>query len=239
MMHDRGTEKELPFMGKPEKGDHPGLWRRPEENREREELFLNLNKGLRELAREVESDASGLTAGQREEARSSIHLFYKNFLEGREKDVSVLLREEMIPAKEQHYNRNQNMPPEVLPKTPEEADRWGWDNGVASDCHQFTSLDRSNVKYVSPDGKMEVIFDKNGNVVTASEDCGTYNFASPMEDPIGHFYKDVLPWLVWGNDENDSTDMHMRLRSFVIDGGMNMIREKLNNEEPAESMWLE
>lgn len=196
----------------------------------REELFLSLKKGLMDLAMEVESGSLGLSTEQKANARASIYILNEYILDGRRKKVIGRFREELIPAKEQHFNRNQNMPPALMPVTPGEARLWGWDDGVAADCHQFTSPDKTNVKFVSPDGKLEVIFDKNGKVVTASEDYGTYNFANPKEDPIGHFYMDVLPWLVWGNDETDSTDLHLRLRTFVLDGGMNVLREKIKKK---------
>ena len=106
------------------------------------------------------------------------------------------------------------MPEEFLPSSQQEAAAWGWDDSVGCDCHQFTSPDRSNVKYVSPDGKSEVIFSSDGSVVTASEDYGTYNFSSPLHDPIGHFYQDVVPWLIWGNDEIDSTNVSQRLEAL-------------------------
>ena len=44
--------------------------------------------------------------------------------------------------------------------------------------------------------------------------------AASRKDPIGHFYQDVLPWLLWGNDTADSTDMHQRLKAFVLYGGI-------------------
>lgn len=132
--------------------------------------------------------------------------------------------------KDKHYTRNLNMPVESLPATPEEAEKWGWDDGVAADCHQFTSPDKSNVKYVSPDGRSEAIFTSEGELVTAPEDYGTYNFAVSNEDPIGHFYMDVFPWLIWGNEEADSTTLPLRLRAFVIDGGRNVIKSYIRQE---------
>lgn len=207
-------------------------WRLPEafslsgKDSEHQELFFTFWSGLRDLARDVESGKPGMPPEQRAEARAAIQRLYENYLEDRETEVFALVREEKIPTKAQHYNRNRSMPLEILPKSPEEAEQWGWNDGVAADCHQFTSPDKTNRKYVSPDGKLEAIFDKNGNLVTASEDCGTYNFSDPTEDPIGHFYMDVLPWIVWGNDEKDSTDIRMRLHAFVIDGGVNLLKEK-------------
>ena len=74
-----------------------------------------------------------------------------------------------------------------LPSTPQEAKDAGWlgpdttPKGPAADCHQYTSPDKSNVKYVSPDGHREVIYNSNG-IVFDSRDIGTYNFS-----PAGTF----------------------------------------------------
>ena len=137
--------------------------------------------------------------------------------------------------KEKHYSRNLNMPVENLPGTPEEAEKWGWDDSVAADCHQFTSPDKSNIKFVSPDERSEAIFTSEGILVTAPEDYGTYNFAAPNEDPVGHFNLDVLPWLIWGNEEADSTTMSMRLRAFVVDGGKHVVESHIKSEEPKQA----
>lgn len=123
-----------------------------------------------------------------------------------------------IPSRQQSYERNKYMKKAVLPKSPEIAKRWGWDNRVASDCHQFTSKDKSNSKWVSQDGRFEAIFDKLGNLVTAPEDFGTFNFADPNSNPLGHFVKDVLPWLAYGNSADDSTTVAQRFNSFFVNG---------------------
>ena len=97
-----------------------------------------------------------------------------------------------------------------LPSTPQEAKdagRLGPDTtpkGPAADCHQYTSPDKSNVKYVSPDGHREVIYNSNG-IVFDSRDIGTYNFspAGTFWGSIGHFFADMLPWYLFGNDDDD------------------------------------
>ena len=134
--------------------------------------------------------------------------------------LGLIRRAHEIPSKESHYGRNLLMPVSSLPQSPEIAAASGWDTSVGAACHQFTSPDRSNRKYVSPDGHSEVIFDQSGHIVTASEDYGTYNYVDSRKDPVGHFYQDVLPWLLWGNDATDSTDMHQRLKAFVVYGGI-------------------
>ena len=117
------------------------------------------------------------------------------------------------PSKEEHYNRNQNNI-----QFPEEYDETffkDWDDSVSANCHQFSAPDRDNVKYVSPDGRYEAIYDVNNKLVTDPRDVGTYNFVSPNEDAFGHFVKDVIPWIQHGNSPDDSTEWWQRALSFI------------------------
>ena len=119
------------------------------------------------------------------------------------------------------------MPAEALPCDPDEAREMGWDNGVAASCHQFTSKTRSNQKWVSPDGRYEVIFDPEGaKVIDADEDRGTYNFGDPSKDRMGHFVLDVIPWLIYGNSAADSTTFGQRRDAFFRDGAVDLVSGK-------------
>lgn len=123
-----------------------------------------------------------------------------------------------MPSEEEHFSRNQyNI---NLPQSPEQAIAQDWET-AAAECHKFSS--EGNIKYISPDGHREVIFDENNRIVTDPRDIGTYNFVSPKKNPIGHFVKDVLPWFQWGNAENDTTTPIQRAAAFVG------IRKKANN----------
>ena len=118
-----------------------------------------------------------------------------------------------LPNKKEHYSRNR-----YNPSFPLEYDAEffkGWDDSVAVNCHQFTAENRDNVKYVSPDGMYEVIYDVDGKLVFAPEDVGTYNYVSPNKSALGHFIKDVLPWIIYGNSPEDSTDWWQRTKSLV------------------------
>ena len=116
-------------------------------------------------------------------------------------------------ARNMHYSRNRYNTP--LPQTPGEAGTLGWDSKVAADYHQFTAPpgeENRNIKFVSLDGKREVIFDKDGQMVNAPEDIGTYNFANPRWRPVSHFFLDMLPWYLYGNSPDDSTTISERIR---------------------------
>ena len=112
-------------------------------------------------------------------------------------------------VKEKHYERNQQNVD--LPKTADEAKAWDWKT-VAANCHQFTAENGERyVKYVSPDGKREVIFNEKGDrVITADEDEGTYNYADP-DWKFQHGILDVLPWIVYGNTPQDTTEWYQRV----------------------------
>ena len=117
------------------------------------------------------------------------------------------------PSKEEHYNRNENNP--QFPAQYDATYFKDWDDGVSANCHQFTSPERNNKKYVSPDGKFEAIYDANGYLVDDPRDIGTYNFISPNEDGFGHFIVDVWPWIWHGNSLHDTTEWYERGLSFV------------------------
>ena len=72
-------------------------------------------------------------------------------------------------------------------------------------CHQFSANGGKNEKFVSSDGRREVIFDENGYVVTDPRDIGTYNMcpSGTMWGDAGHVCVDILPWVIFGNDDSD------------------------------------
>ena len=117
-----------------------------------------------------------------------------------------------IPTKEEHYNRN--MYNTGLPQNVIKAQKAEWDGTVPADCHQATATNGPNIKYVSPDGHREVIYDSSGEtIVNDPRDIGTYNYwpinksgHSKAVNYAGHFTHDILPWIVWGNSENDPSN---------------------------------
>jgi hypothetical protein len=115
-----------------------------------------------------------------------------------------------------HFSRNNSMG--EVPQNPREAKRANWDNTVPADFHrQGTRSDgpdpSGNVKFVSPDGSSEVIFDSSGGIVSDPVNMGTYNFSSPS-DFIGHTIDDVLPYMLLGNTFDDPTSFIDRTLIF-------------------------
>ena len=113
-------------------------------------------------------------------------------------------------VREKHYGRNQyNV---NLPKTESIAKKWNWEPEIA-DCHQNTApKNEPHIKYVSPvDKHRENIFNNAGDKeITAAEDEPTYNYASPDWE-LEHFSLDILPWIRYGNEPEDSTTWYKRI----------------------------
>jgi RHS repeat-associated protein len=103
-----------------------------------------------------------------------------------------------------HYNRNQRNQEVTL----EEVRDQGWTlmNNEESIYHRIGSGNEYNLKYVSPDGHYEAVFHLDGTLVTDPANMPTYNFSSPYEyGGAGHFFLDVVPYLLWGNSPDDPT----------------------------------
>ncbi len=89
--------------------------------------------------------------------------------------------------------------------------------GPSAACHQYTAKDGKNVKYVSPDGHREAIYNKDRQLVLDSRDIGTYNI-SPSGTPlgtVGHFFYDIVPWIVFGNDDDDPGPIINEINRFI------------------------
>ncbi len=127
-----------------------------------------------------------------------------------------------------HYNRNDNNTD--LPSSPEDAEAKGYhkmdenkdiyhEQGYSDDYN--TS---GNNKYISADGKKEIVFNEKGEVVKDPVNMGTYNYADPEEHPVQHFFKDMLPYWVLGNSSDDPTTFDERVLG-TYGGDVNAKRE--------------
>ena len=138
--------------------------------------------------------------------------------------AAVIVVVTTMPSKDEHYSRNDNN------KTPDEEDIKSIVNGENLDWvsvdekynayHKFTNGSQGdeakyNKKYMSPDGKYEVIICYDPDqvsspyVVTDPNNMGTYNYGPGVG--INHFLKDVLPYWIWGNSEDDTTTFWQRV----------------------------
>jgi RHS repeat-associated protein len=117
----------------------------------------------------------------------------------------------------EHYSRNNNQTGQ-LPPNPKAAKETEWNGNVPADYHRQGQGAAGNVKYVSPDGHYEAVYNKNGNLVTDPVNRGTYNFNDPVTDPSGHFKNDVWPYWKWGNGPDDPTSLWNRMTGKGYNG---------------------
>lgn len=65
--------------------------------------------------------------------------------------------------------------------------------------HQRGPNGKGNTKWIDENGQCEAVYNDDGDLVTDRLNGGTFNFASPDENPIDHVMLDVIPYLMWGN----------------------------------------
>ncbi len=95
---------------------------------------------------------------------------------------------------EDHYDRNQfNV---TSPRSGQQARDLKWVRQTDSKNAYHRASDRCSVKYLSPDGHEEAIFDRYGNPVTDSRDMASYNFG---ENWYQHLFADMVPYYLYGN----------------------------------------
>ncbi len=123
-----------------------------------------------------------------------------------------------MPSKEEHYARNSNQEEtiESFGITDDERIEYIKSNWTAQEkskniYHINTNGVQgeeaiNNIKYLSPDKKMEVVIcvleNDQDYIVYDSLNRGTYNFGTNWFD---HFAKDMVPYYLWGNAEDDSS----------------------------------
>jgi hypothetical protein len=83
--------------------------------------------------------------------------------------------------------------------------------------HDGTKKGNENNKYVKPAEEggtlaiYELVYDKDGNLVTDPVNQGTPNYADSEKNRIKHFFEDVLPYWLWGNSPDDPTKWYERI----------------------------
>ena len=130
-------------------------------------------------------------------------------------------------SKKEHFSRNKKN--KDLPSYEEikENKESGWEKAKQDDavCHQFnTKNGKPNIKYVNSDGR-EVVYFSDGTINNTAEDQGTYDLCPNSDSIKGHFVKDVVPWIAWGNSPDDRTSVPMRL--IVAGIGLKLKKHKI------------
>jgi hypothetical protein len=84
------------------------------------------------------------------------------------------------------------------------------------EIHRINGAD-ANVNFLSKDGHNEAVYDGASKLVTDLVNEGSYNYAHPVLDPLGHFTVDILPWIELGASRQDPTSKQTRLGAYLED----------------------
>jgi hypothetical protein len=79
--------------------------------------------------------------------------------------------------------------------------------------HQMRGATGNQV-FLHTDGHREAVYDRKGKLVQDGINDGSYNYAHPIEEPLKHFNRDILPWILWGNSNSDPTTVKERLDAY-------------------------
>jgi hypothetical protein len=122
--------------------------------------------------------------------------------------------------KEIHYHRNELFSRAVAPREERFLDLRFWKvverlNGETP-THNVGAGVSGNKDYrgVGPFLGEQAIYDRSGLLVTTDENGGSFDFQPPPAH-VGHFLSDVLPWIYWGNTEQDKTTERQRFEAAM------------------------
>jgi RHS repeat-associated protein len=111
-----------------------------------------------------------------------------------------------------HYRRNDY---NWTPSYEYAKQNWVLLSDSQSRYHRHGKGNEHNLKFVSPDGHCEAVYQQDGTPVTNETNGGTYNY---QFDPYGqwynnilHFILDMLPYYLLGNGPNDTTPFWNRV----------------------------
>lgn len=115
--------------------------------------------------------------------------------------------------REAHWNRNQyNQNVDYITAR----DHWTKLLPKESVYHQIGPGNERNMKFVSPDGHSELVFNCNYELVTDPINRGTYNFYGPRDlYGVPNFVFDVIPYYIWGNSRADQYEYGIRIEATI------------------------
>ena len=133
--------------------------------------------------------------------------------------LDVYLEKQIEKEKEQHYNRQRFVHPDLRQGNgrqilDHELDQWECENdAIAHNLNGENGNMDCRGKVGTPREHQQMIVAPNGMIVTSPENIGTYDFVPPTGfiNGVGHFGVDVFPWIIWGNSEKDSTTRDERI----------------------------
>lgn len=92
-----------------------------------------------------------------------------------------------------------------------------------SAIHQMRGA-TENKTFLHKDGHREAVYNADGNLVKDGINDGSYNHSHPVNDPFGHYSKDIEPWIIYGNSRKDPTSVDERLYAYMGDLERGIVR---------------
>ena len=139
-----------------------------------------------------------------------------NFWEAEVKSLATAIPDWISALKKLHYFRLKEFDQrlENLPKSPEEAIKRGFTKAAPNENWYHRGKGQiDNEKYYHKITGQEVVFDKNGKIVTDHENIGTKNYGTNPKS-WEHVKFDVIPYYIWGNSPEDTTPLFRRIFGY-------------------------
>ena len=132
------------------------------------------------------------------------------------KSLATAIPDYIAAMKKIHYPRlnDADQQPQNLPQSPEEAIKRGFTKATPNENWYHRGKGQiDNEKYYHKITGQEVVFDKNGKIVTDPENIGTRNYG-PIPKSSDHIWLDVIPYYIWGNSPDDTTPLLRRIWGY-------------------------
>ena len=139
-----------------------------------------------------------------------------NFLGAEVKSLATAVPDWISALKKLHYFRLKEFDQrlENLPQSPEEAIKRGFTKAAPNENWYHRGKGQiDNEKYYHKITGQEVVFDKNGKIVTDHENIGTKNYGTNPKS-WEHVKFDVIPYYIWGNSPDDTTPLFRRIFGY-------------------------
>lgn len=101
----------------------------------------------------------------------------------------------VLPPWPKGDGRNKN---NVAPLTEQEAIALGFEKCPPS----AAVFHQPGKKYIGPDGHWEAVYDDDGKLITDPGRMGSYNYYDYRRNPVLHFWFDMVPYWLYGNDDD-------------------------------------
>ncbi len=132
------------------------------------------------------------------------------------KSLATAIPDYISALKRIHYLRLKDFDqqPRNLPSSPQEAIMRGFTKAKPNENWYHRGKGQiDNEKYYHKITGQEVVFDKNGEIVTDPENIGTKNYGSEPKS-WDHVIYDVIPYYIWGNSPDDTTPLLRRIFGY-------------------------